>query len=181
MKKRNLLILPFILFLTSCNSNVKEDIKNDNISGLEEYYKIPEEDYYREYESASVSYYEPTEDVHIYNQKEIKLSNEDFNMWKEYVFEYINYGNRKNLKEIGDGASISNRYYVRFEYGEECDIFRFKNDEKTISGSIGNLSYFNMDNNPKVSDELVNKKNELVKKLDEELEKVESKEVEHYC
>ncbi len=175
MKKRNLLILPFILFLTSCSSNVKD------YDGSKEYYKIPTEDYYKEYESVSVSYYEPTEEVHIYKQKEIKLSNEDFKEWKDFVFEYVNYGNRKNLIEIGDGASISNRYSIRFYYEEEYDVFRFTKDEKYMTGLIGSLSYYNMDNNPKVSDELVNKKNELVEKLDKKLEKAESKEIEHYC
>ncbi len=180
--KKKLLILPITLLLVSCGSNVNEP-KNDEDKGskYDTYLKEPTEDYYREYESASVRFYESTEDMHIFNKKELKLSDELFYEWKTFTFEYINYGNRKNLKEIGEGASISNQYYISFNFGEKHDFIRFEKKDTVLSGYVtGDVNYYN-NKNPKVSDELIQKKNELVEKIDKELENIESTKYEHYC
>ncbi len=180
--KKKILILPINLLLVSCGSNVNEP-KNDEYNGskYEADLKEPTEDYYREYESASVSFYGSTEDMHIFNKKELKLNNELFNEWKDFFFEYINYGNRKNLMEIGEGAPISDRYHVSFYFGEKHDLIRFQKDDTVLSGHVtGDVNYYNNEN-PKVSDELIQKKNELVERIDKELEKVESTKYEHYC
>ncbi len=181
MKKRKFLIITIGLFLVSCNSATKKDDNENKGLEYEDYFKIPTEDYYQEYESATLSYYESTDDVHVFNKKELKLNDELFNEWKTFTFEYINYGNRKNLKEYGEGASISDRYFIVFKFGNESDVLRFKKDDVILTGLLtGTLCYYNNEN-PKVSDELIQKKNDLVTKIDKELEKIESEKIEHYC
>ena len=64
--------------------NLNKD--EDKGSKYDEYLKEPTEDYYREYESASVCFYESTEDMHIFNKKEYKLNEESFNEWKNFFF-----------------------------------------------------------------------------------------------
>ena len=50
-----------------------------------------------------------------------------------------------------------------------------------MSGYVtGDVNYYN-NKNPKVSDELILKKNALVEKIDKELENIESTKYEHYC
>ena len=154
--KKKLLILPITLLLVSCGSNVNEP-KNDEdkSSKYDEYLKEPTEDYYRKYESASVCFYGSTEDMHIFNKKELKLSDELFYEWKTFTFEYINYGNRKNLMEIGEGASISNQYYISFNFEEKHYFIRFEKKDTVLSGYVtGDVNYYN-NKNPKVSDELI--------------------------
>lgn len=61
------------MLLVSCNLETKKDNNENEGIEYEDYFKIPTEDYYQEYESATLRYYESTDDTHVFNKKRIKI------------------------------------------------------------------------------------------------------------
>lgn len=157
MKKRKFLILMMSLLLISCGENGPK--------------------YYQNYESCTLNFYEPTDEMWTYNKKHLVLENNLYNECKSFILEYINYGDKKNLVEIGDGGGLSYLYCFTFVFEDKYDSYRFDKYNEYVEGYIQGREYYSEERHPKIDNKLVNKRNSIIEKIDKELKKIEFKKV----